>query len=60
MGDEAVLTQRTQNDKLPKNFLVMNLAPASEAATGQPASAQAVQRDATASQPPLAETAAAL
>ena len=31
MGDEAVLTERPQNDKVPKNFLVLNLAPAAEA-----------------------------
>ncbi len=27
-----MLTERPQNDKVPKNFLVLNLAPAAEAA----------------------------
>ena len=58
MGDEAVLTERPQNDKAPKNFLVLNLAPASEAATVKAPSQQPMQRDAAAVSPPLAGAAA--
>ena len=58
MGDEAVLTERSHSDKVPKNFLVINLAPASEAAAAKAPSSQPAQRDATASLPPLAKAAA--
>ena len=59
MGDEAVLTERPQNDKVPKNFLVLNLAPAAEAAPAAakvqaPAQSQmAAQRRATVASAPL-------
>ena len=45
IGDEAVLTERPQNDKVPKNFLILNLAPAADAAAVKaPASASAQQQ----------------
>ena len=40
-----MLTERPQNDKVPKNFLVLNLAPAADPAAPKTSTSQSAQPD---------------
>ena len=57
-----MLSERPQNDKVPKNFLILNLAPAAESATAvkAPMSPPVAQSQAAVPRPPAAVASAAL